>query len=165
MAAAAGNMVLTFGKYKGRAISQVPDEYLRWLCQWCTIDSDEGRLVLANVADEEIADLDYFALEFAKQSPTAAEAAMEWLESKQTWGDGLALMKAMGWKPVAALWLSINHWPVVVAARKEFRRRCICFRCLGRLVPIGSARLNGAAHDDWDARLFHKCCWKEEHHD
>ena len=35
-----------------------------------------------------------------------------------------------------------------------------CKHCRGKLVPIGSRRLNGAGHDDWDDRQFHKQCYR-----
>lgn len=35
-----------------------------------------------------------------------------------------------------------------------------CESCGGKLVPIGSRRSNGAGHDDWDDRRFHKQCYK-----
>ena len=37
-----------------------------------------------------------------------------------------------------------------------------CYYChsTGRLPPIGNARANGALHDDWDSRLYHKKCWQ-----
>ncbi len=36
-----------------------------------------------------------------------------------------------------------------------------CWHCAGKLVPVGSSRFNGAAHDDWDGRYLHKKCWSE----
>lgn len=36
-----------------------------------------------------------------------------------------------------------------------------CWSCGGKLIPVGSSRFNGAAHDDWDGRYLHKKCWKE----
>lgn len=35
-----------------------------------------------------------------------------------------------------------------------------CLRCGGRLTPVGSRRVGGANHEDWDEREFHKGCWK-----
>ena len=36
----------------------------------------------------------------------------------------------------------------------------ICLACGKKLVPIGTSRSNGAAHDDWDDRKYHKQCFK-----
>jgi hypothetical protein len=36
-----------------------------------------------------------------------------------------------------------------------------CWHCGSKLVPIGSSRMNGAGHDDWEGRYLHKTCWKE----
>lgn len=35
-----------------------------------------------------------------------------------------------------------------------------CLRCKRKLVPIGSARKNGANHKDWNTRKYHKGCYK-----
>ena len=37
-----------------------------------------------------------------------------------------------------------------------------CKICGKTLVPIGSARKNGANHKDWDTREYHKMCWKRK---
>jgi hypothetical protein len=36
-----------------------------------------------------------------------------------------------------------------------------CLACGNSLVPIGSDRVGGADHDDWDERMYHKTCWRE----
>lgn len=36
-----------------------------------------------------------------------------------------------------------------------------CLACRKSLQPIGSARKNGKAHDDWDDRKYHKMCYKD----
>jgi hypothetical protein len=45
--------------------------------------------------------------------------------------------------------------------RLLYVRKGYCAHCDGKLVPIGTFRLNGKDHLDWDARLYHKKCWKE----
>lgn len=35
-----------------------------------------------------------------------------------------------------------------------------CQYCYKKLVPIGSSRCNGASHNDWPTRKYHKKCWK-----
>ena len=37
-----------------------------------------------------------------------------------------------------------------------------CEWCGGVLVAVGSARANGADHDDWSTRKLHKRCYKEK---
>ena len=37
-----------------------------------------------------------------------------------------------------------------------------CSWCGGVLVAVGSARANGADHDDWSTRKLHKRCYKEK---
>lgn len=34
---------LTFRKHKGQLVTQVPDLYLKWLCQWYCFIDDHGR--------------------------------------------------------------------------------------------------------------------------
>jgi len=38
----------------------------------------------------------------------------------------------------------------------------LCRACSRKLVPIGTARVNGASHEDWDKRRLHKKCWLEQ---
>jgi hypothetical protein len=45
--------------------------------------------------------------------------------------------------------------------RRRRGGRRICLACGKPLVPIGSARVGGAAHDDWDTRLYHKSCMRK----
>jgi hypothetical protein len=35
----------------------------------------------------------------------------------------------------------------------------VCVHCKKTLVPIGSSRLNGAKHKDWENRKTHKKCY------
>lgn len=35
-----------------------------------------------------------------------------------------------------------------------------CKYCNKKLVSIGHKRQNGANHNDWDDRMYHKKCWK-----
>jgi hypothetical protein len=44
-------------------------------------------------------------------------------------------------------------------AAKRLARKCA--ECGRPLVPIGRARANGKAHEDWGARRLHKKCWLE----
>jgi hypothetical protein len=46
----------------------------------------------------------------------------------------------------------------------ERRRRGgkrLCLACGKPLVPVGSARVGGAPHDDWDDRPYHKTCLRD----
>lgn len=40
--------------------------------------------------------------------------------------------------------------------------RKLCKSCGRKIVPIGSSRVNGKWHSDWDTREYHKKCWKEK---
>ena len=56
-------------------------------------------------------------------------------------------------------WVQAYRKDVVNAAQSYLEDKC--WHCGGKLVPVGSARMNGAAHDDWDGRYLHKRCWRE----
>jgi hypothetical protein len=36
-----------------------------------------------------------------------------------------------------------------------------CLYCGKTIVPIGNSRENGALHNDWENRKYHKKCYKE----
>jgi hypothetical protein len=50
--------------------------------------------------------------------------------------------------------------PQIRKAALEYLERK-CWHCGKKLVPIGHKRINGASHDDWKTRKFHKECWLE----
>ena len=58
----------------------------------------------------------------------------------------------------ASTWIS-NNKPKVRQLAIEFLRGK-CWKCGGKLIPIGTSRRNGACHDDWEERILHKQCWK-----
>ena len=37
----------------------------------------------------------------------------------------------------------------------------LCHYCKRALVPVGNARANGKAHNDWRTRRYHKKCWRK----
>lgn len=45
--------------------------------------------------------------------------------------------------------------------KRHFRLGKDCYHCGKPLTPIGNARTNGADHEDWDTRQFHKKCWRQ----
>lgn len=55
-------------------------------------------------------------------------------------------------------WIRTNRPHLVELANAHLKTRC--WHCEGALVPLGSARSNGADHDDWPDRFLHKSCWK-----
>jgi len=73
--------------------------------------------------------------------------------------DAVTFKEARYQKP----WLAFrrDHPAFVAAATEALTTGQRCWWCGGRLVAIGSARKNGAWHDDWDARRLHKRCFTE----
>ena len=59
----------------------------------------------------------------------------------------------------ACKWVQEHKNEIRDFARAYLSERC--WHCGRKLVPIGDARSNGAAHDDWDGRFLHKKCWSE----
>ena len=57
-------------------------------------------------------------------------------------------------------WVQRIHPDVVTAARRRVCDERRCRQCGGSLVPVGSARSNGAGHNDWSTRTLHKKCWR-----
>ena len=65
--------------------------------------------------------------------------------------------------PEPQLLLNCHGGRCMSCAIVEFSRKVpsgYCEHCKRNLVPIGSGRRNGAGHDDWDDRRFHKQCYK-----
>jgi len=58
-------------------------------------------------------------------------------------------------------WVLKNHPDAISNAKKYIGNRRICRRCGKDLVAIGHERSNGADHDDWKRREYHKKCWLE----
>ena len=59
-------------------------------------------------------------------------------------------------------WLLKNKREYIIAARREMKRRRICFLCRKTMPAIGRHRMNGkTTHSDWAGREFHKKCYKE----
>ncbi len=56
-------------------------------------------------------------------------------------------------------WVQQNRKAIHEFAKEYLLSKC--WHCGGKLVPVGSSRNNGAAHDDWDERYLHKKCWRE----
>lgn len=56
-----------------------------------------------------------------------------------------------------------SHCPMCIEAKSRgWKGLGYCIGCCSdrKLPPIGHTRLNGADHDDWIERLYHKECWK-----
>ena len=49
----------------------------------------------------------------------------------------------------------------VFNARRYAEGARLCLECFRPLVPVGSSRRNGAWHNDWTTRRFHKRCWSQ----
>jgi hypothetical protein len=58
----------------------------------------------------------------------------------------------------ASDWVSTNKSNVRLMAIDFLHGKC--WKCGGKLVPVGASRQNGADHDDWEQRILHKQCWK-----
>ena len=54
-------------------------------------------------------------------------------------------------------WVKANREQACAFAEAHLKNRC--WRCQGKLVPVGQSRCRGAGHDDWDTRYLHKKCW------
>ena len=52
-----------------------------------------------------------------------------------------------------------KQWPTMKLARQHVLDSRLCLECFRPLVPIGTSRANGAWHNDWESRRYHKRCW------
>ena len=132
--------LLDFGKHKGKALTDVPNEYLGWLTMWecalgCCTDSDcEGEC--GNKLKVH---------RFVKQ---------------QCWySDPDHVCGCSECKSRAFLATKRPH--VVAAARELATARRLCCKCWKYMPPVGDARSNGRYHCDWSTRFLHKTCWRE----
>ena len=55
-------------------------------------------------------------------------------------------------------WVKANRDQACGFAEAYLKTRC--WRCQGKLVPVGQSRCNGKGHDDWTSRYLHKKCWR-----
>ena len=133
-----GEALLDFGKHKGRAIRELPTEYLAFLCCYeheVAHGSDNVERVDRRGGTTERYGADpSFSREFQRYGSRQDPGPTEWL-----------------WE---------NKADTIRAARQFAKDRNLCLHCLRRLVPIGDSRANGKAHPDWDGRTLHKQCYK-----
>lgn len=61
----------------------------------------------------------------------------------------------------ATFYLILHHPEIIQDTRQYLIQNKICLYCGITMPPIGSSRINGADHNDWSSRMFHKKCYKE----
>ena len=54
-----------------------------------------------------------------------------------------------------------KQWLSMIHARRYAKDSRLCLECFRPLVPVGGSRRNGACHNDWETRRFHKRCWSQ----
>ena len=167
-----GDYVLSFGKYCGKKLHQVPWEYVRWLSgymnngrsvvtEWL---KDSAESLMDVIDDEEAAKRhvleNYGIKDFPwKRGMTHAEVRTMLYNG---WNTGV--IKKVHWDTYGIMaWKYVyNHQTEAIGKACDYllRERRICCYCGERLVPIGSARANGRGHDDWHGRKLHKTCYR-----
>lgn len=146
-------MTLPFGKYNGQPLTSVPNEYLAWLSGFGnTIDGLAETIMLNR-------DFDACAKWIKNANVETIEDCKNTLIS--SFHDGVMPSCIVG--ESRSWWLVyLRHKPWIYRARDEFKRRYLCVVCLTSLRPIGTSRLNGYKHDDWEGRIMHKQCWRRQ---
>jgi len=134
-----GNVVLRFGKHRGKRLTEVPNAYLGWLTMWrcskdCCNDSD---------CDEECGN----EVKVRRLTVTNCGAYSR--------PDPCTCSRC------EALTFLAKQRDVVSAAREVAEMKHLCCECWSFMPPIGDARANGAGHLDWSSRFLHKSCWRE----
>ena len=147
--------VLTFGKHKGKTIGSVPD-YARWLTGFTSYGHDiyqEETDSMVKKGTEYVRDC------YMKDAPPVEDVhPRRWLKA--------AILS----RKVTSIFIDINglvawihtehrHPDAIAAARDYFDGRG--FMCHGRLVAIGSDRINGHGRPGWEGRKMHKKCWSK----
>ena len=133
------NIVLDFGKHRGKRLSEVPNEYLGLLTMWscsmgCCEDSDcEGEEECGNKVK-----------------------VRRWTMTKCGAYDSRGPCQCRTCEQLAFL---ATKDDVTSAAREICTMKRLCCRCWSFMPPVGQARANGAGHDDWSSRFLHKSCW------
>ena len=61
--------------------------------------------------------------------------------------------------PEAQRYILGKQWHTMKRARQYALDNRLCLECFRPLVPIGTSRANGAWHNDWATRRYHKRCW------
>jgi hypothetical protein len=144
-------MSLPFGKYKGQPLSSLSNEYLAWLCGFGNTIDKLAETVMAN------RDFDACAMWIKTANIETIEDCKNTLVA--SFRDGVMPNCIVG--ESRAWWLVyLHHKSWIYRARDEFKSRYLCIVCLTRLRPIGTSRLNGYNHHDWEGRIMHKQCWR-----
>lgn len=64
-------------------------------------------------------------------------------------------------KTFGTFYLVLNYPDIIQEVRKYLVDSKLCLYCGYKMPVIGSKIINGADHDDWETRMFHKKCFKE----
>lgn len=180
-----GETVLPFGRHRGSKICDIPFEYLRWLAHWdLSYDERSGQLHKVCSIVDKLVRVKGYILHAKKEPRTFAPDALSvtvtdadnWLGLFSAPGISVEMLceRILADAPRIELWCGsptgylwkifytfVKQRDSVNAARAYMSASKICFRCGGRLVPIGDCRANGKAHPDWNMRLLHKKCFVE----
>jgi len=136
-----GDIILNFGKYRGKRLTEIPNAYLGWLTMWdcasiCCEDSDcEGecgnvekvRRFTRTKCSSWCSDPDYVC-------DCSRCTSLAFLQ-KQT--------------------------DIVAAARRLVTTKRLCCHCWTVMPSVGNDRSNGKPHLDWSSRFLHKKCWQQ----
>jgi uncharacterized protein (DUF3820 family) len=163
------DLVLDFGKYRGRRLGDVPFWYLRFLSLWRW---REGHLVDIMQEYIESQTQEYnFSGGMSRLDATGARALQDLYNFARA-GEIHHACKVIRLHQkllagavrvsdfiASRLFVRTDKSDYMDAARAILMHRRLCMECGGPLVAIGSARENGAPHDDWEGRVLHKKCW------
>lgn len=61
----------------------------------------------------------------------------------------------------ATFYLVLYHPDIIQSTKNYLTDNKICLECNKKMPVIGTNRINGANHDDWNSRKFHKLCYKD----
>ena len=137
-------MILDFGKHKGTALENVPNDYLGWLTKW-----DVGWY--CSCGDEECDD--------DCKRPAKLRRVVKSRCKRETWVGGE--LETCSCSICESLKFLDTRPDIIKAARELATSRKLCSHCWKVMPPVGNSREGGKFHDDWRGRCLHKKCWRE----
>ena len=184
------NNMLKFGKYKGKNINEIKNHgYIQYLsnynyevqcmnttdhicneeCQFKLIINDRHVEFLHGIISNKESYILYWnQINESKNNiwNTLERNNDELVQIRIIYSDKIYFdYETIKWKNklnsiFPTFYLVLNYPEIIQETRKYLKDNKICLHCGIKMQVIGSSRANGAYHDDWESRMFHKKCFK-----
>ncbi len=177
--------ILTFGKHKGKTLAEIAKKdmkYIKYLCNYdLSYDEEDDEIITGN---KYYSDYETIVINRQCLVDKCKFANLQHLEISRIewWNNVLGLSEddrfrilflkkdeinlvqtANGFKEFMFynIYLRAYQYETIIAARKFIKYNRYCCQCFSskKMPPIGNDRINGADHNDWNSRSFHKKCY------